>query len=641
MDKCAIDFRIPDTPVWKAQAYREDMPMYDKIRLSYTRAAALAKQVNMTVEDIMEPSPKFWEYHTNYITTADTAVTTILTIHWNLCMGTIASYPNPHPALTSVLSELQQFQSVGEFMLTEVGHGLDARNIETTATRNIDGSFDLHTPVLEAAKIMPPTTPHAGISRWAVVFAQLIVDGEQRGFRPFVVRINNADGSMVHGIVSRLLPARPGAKPVDHAVTTFNHVQIEPWALLGGLDKSENPRKDFIRHIQRVTVGTLALSLCNIPVLRLIAYIAGRYSQKRTVASVGSPQRVPIITFSTQHRPILTALVCTSVFEAFGQELCRSMGEQEPRVWAGLACVFKQTISSATETLYNEIIDRCGWQGLYAHNQMIELAMALRGNSIAEGDKLVLCIRLVSELLLNRYQLPKARDPKSLLAQHEVSLWKKASRLSRKIMIIPGSNRNNAFNELILPQCTLLVKATGNRMAYESASSAGISPLALKLFETYCILQDPGWYIEHKKLSTAAMHKCHAEAVSALLPMLDSMLEQTQAAPWATAPILKNGDWKEFLQNLPAFSCDGDIPLGATPDLESPGNSVATSEDVYNRQAETETYRKPSDLMKGSNISAHKSGTASKHDAAKSEKRKGRGLLLRLSSTLTALQQSF
>jgi len=38
------------------------------------------------------------------------------------------------------------------FMLTELGHGLDAKNLETTVTLQPDGSFILHTPRPEAAK---------------------------------------------------------------------------------------------------------------------------------------------------------------------------------------------------------------------------------------------------------------------------------------------------------------------------------------------------------------------------------------------------------------------------------------------------------------------------------------------------------
>lgn len=39
-------------------------------------------------------------------------------------------------------------------MLTEVGHGLDARNMETTATLLPDGGFELHSPSWAAAKLV-------------------------------------------------------------------------------------------------------------------------------------------------------------------------------------------------------------------------------------------------------------------------------------------------------------------------------------------------------------------------------------------------------------------------------------------------------------------------------------------------------
>ena len=37
-------------------------------------------------------------------------------------------------------------------MLTEIAHGLDVKNLETTVTLQPDGSFILHTPRSEASK---------------------------------------------------------------------------------------------------------------------------------------------------------------------------------------------------------------------------------------------------------------------------------------------------------------------------------------------------------------------------------------------------------------------------------------------------------------------------------------------------------
>lgn len=106
-------------------------------------------------------------------------------------------------------------------MLTELGHGLDARNLETTATLLPDGGFELHTLSPAAAKYetkepilctfilmfrnsrcMPPNTVRSGLPVIAVVIARLIVDGEDRGVRPFLVPMS--DGSkMCTGVTSK------------------------------------------------------------------------------------------------------------------------------------------------------------------------------------------------------------------------------------------------------------------------------------------------------------------------------------------------------------------------------------------------------------------------------------------------------
>lgn len=40
----------------------------------------------------------------------------------------------------------------GQFLLTELGHGIDALHLETTATLLPDGSFELNTPHERAGK---------------------------------------------------------------------------------------------------------------------------------------------------------------------------------------------------------------------------------------------------------------------------------------------------------------------------------------------------------------------------------------------------------------------------------------------------------------------------------------------------------
>jgi acyl-CoA oxidase len=305
--------------------------------------------------------------------TLDSGAWTILTIHWNLCMGTISSFLNERPDLLPLLEALERFDICGEFLLTELGHGLDARNLETTATLQTNGSFVLHTPHPGAAKTMPPSSPHSGMARTAVVFARLMVAGKDLGVRPFIMPLNDASGAMSPGVSCTLFPARPGAKAIDHSSTSFTHVPLPAGALLGNLHGSlEDERWAFLYAIHRVTVGTLCLSTSNATVLRVAGCIGGRYSAQRRI---GAPKSVPVLSFSTQYGPIARILAHAVVFDNWALEATKmflaNAGKLDMQNVIG--SVFKATVISYTQKALSGLVDRCGWQGLYAHNQVSRL----------------------------------------------------------------------------------------------------------------------------------------------------------------------------------------------------------------------------------------------------------------------------
>ncbi|KFA63324.1 hypothetical protein S40285_01805 [Stachybotrys chlorohalonatus IBT 40285] len=481
----------------------------------------------------------------------DSAALTILTIHWNLCIGTIAPFAKTRPDLRPLLDDLQQFRICGQFMLTELGHGLDARNIETTATLQDDGSFHLHTPNPAAAKAMPPSTTMGAVPKVAVVFARLIAAGQDVGIKPFLVRLCDADG-MCAGVTAKVLPSRAGAKPLDHALTSFDQVVLDRSALLGTMEKAHSPRMDFLTQLWRVAVGTLAISLTNVPALKTCAYIAWKHSRGRQVASE-SGKRVSILEFSTQYGPVLHCAMQGAVMDAYADETIKMFRDQSLRfeVRHAVATTFKATIIDATQPALAELVDRCGWRGLYGFNQIAEIMLAQRGNSIAEGDYLVLCIRLASEVLLGRYQLPAAKDPTCLLAQHEHRLWTQAHETLTQIA--NGKARSAAFNAHILPRCRALVVATGQRMAYEAArDAASITPQVLALYESTCVLADPADYCEsgHKMRDLQARH---VAAVDAALPQLSTLVDAEDIRICTSSPLVDSLKWEEFIGGLPTF----------------------------------------------------------------------------------------
>ncbi|RYC65727.1 hypothetical protein CHU98_g457 [Xylaria longipes] len=348
--------------IFNAGADHLDFPTPDETSLSYKRARLVCRA--------------------SAIFSRDSSMGTTLSIHWNLCIGTIGSYITRRPDLAPLLEKLINFDLCGEFLLTEVGRGLDARNLETTATLQPDGSFDLHTPCRSAAKAMPPTSPLAGVGRVGVLFARLIVNGADHGIKTFFVHLSNENG-LLPGVTSQLLPKRCGAKALDHAITTFTHVRLGPESLLGSLVRARDQRTDFFRQIHRVPTGTLSLSMCNIPALRLSALIAGTYSSRRHVAGGSDSKGIPILRFPTQYRLILDAVVQSMAYDAFADEaialfLDKSLAKE---VRHGVAVCFKTAVGTDTQSTINELAERCGWQGLFAYNGIIEMAIGVGSTS--------------------------------------------------------------------------------------------------------------------------------------------------------------------------------------------------------------------------------------------------------------------
>lgn len=114
-------------------------------------------------------TPAFWKLHMDMLTAMDGGAINLVSVQYNLFVGTVAPFAATHPELPSIIDKalrvdiscvlrlafwnyilLTCFRS--QFMLTELGHGLDARNLETTATLLPSGGFELHTPSPNAAK---------------------------------------------------------------------------------------------------------------------------------------------------------------------------------------------------------------------------------------------------------------------------------------------------------------------------------------------------------------------------------------------------------------------------------------------------------------------------------------------------------
>ena len=105
----------------------------------------------LTAKDVLESSDKFWALQFDPRLPLDCACYTIIAAHVGLAIGTLAKFADYRRDVADLVKGMLKFDTVGLFLLSERGHGLDAFNIETTATLTPEG-FVLNTPREEASK---------------------------------------------------------------------------------------------------------------------------------------------------------------------------------------------------------------------------------------------------------------------------------------------------------------------------------------------------------------------------------------------------------------------------------------------------------------------------------------------------------
>ncbi|KAF9240048.1 acyl-CoA oxidase [Melanogaster broomeanus] len=509
---------------------------------------------DLSASDVQFCSPRFWAMMTDPIMALDTAMFTILAAHVGLAIGTLSRHLHKRPDLRPLVNRLLRFDTVGIYLLTERGHGLDAFNIETTATKTSEG-FIINTPREEACKFMPASTPSFGFPKVALVMAKLIVDGEDRGGRFFIVPVCN-EREMFHGVESIRLGPRPGTSPLDFSITRFNHVFVPYTALvssnLGDYSISQSPLEAWWDEVWRIPLGTMAVTAPWITSIRAAAFIAGKYSMHRSLQGKGI-EPIPIISFRTQQWPIAHAIAVGLVMNNWYPTVAMHTMDKtlDHRVLHGLAVIAKTTACRHFQRCIPEVAERCGAQGTFEHNYMARIDNDGKGVIIAEGDVLTLCIRLFSELLLERYRIPLPDASESLLAQHAVSLLEENKELLKQLR---GGHRSEAFGNLILPQAEPAIEAIGHAMAYSAGLRSGLPRPILDIYECAVIRRDPAWYSENAGLTRIDQRIREDEAVTSVIPNLETYLDDLNIEEYVSAPIVSDEAWKAYYGAMPVFT---------------------------------------------------------------------------------------
>ncbi len=409
----------------------ENLCWLDRARLSYERFRILNQKLKINEKDILDYSEKLQTLH-EWVGSVDGTLMTIMSIHYNLCMGTILRLAKRTPKVDEVLQELETLKSFGVYLGTELGYGNNLFNLQTTAHYDpVSQSFKITTQNTEAKKYMP-NTGHPEVPKIAVVFARLVSLGEDCGVFPFIVRLRDAHGELTPGVRVTLLGEKPGYH-LDNAVTSFKDVEIpKEFILLGSESILEDDgsfrsnvsskRRRFLAAIDAVQAGKLSFTGAISTGTLVGCKIAFNYaSQKRTFAP--DQKDVPLLSYNNQKKDIYSSFANALAIRAIYDEALRiyhldpiSQNDEKTK-YCSLAKYFS---SSVGQGVFLKLRERLGAQGMFCHNRVIEYLNYVFGIVSAEGDNQILQLKIAKDLILNQswsksFITGKLRFKKSLM----------------------------------------------------------------------------------------------------------------------------------------------------------------------------------------------------------------------------------
>lgn len=167
-------------------------------------------------------------------------------LHGTMFLLTLFGQSNDKQGM-KFFSRAMNYEIIGCYAQTELGHGSNVRGLETTATWNNDKkTFTIHSPTLTASKwwigSLGRTANHA------VVMAQLIVNGVSHGPHPFCFQIRDMETHQpLEGIHVGDVGPKFGYNTMDNGFLLFNNVEVPHDAMLAKHSRVDKKTGEYIK----------------------------------------------------------------------------------------------------------------------------------------------------------------------------------------------------------------------------------------------------------------------------------------------------------------------------------------------------------------------------------------------------------
>mgnify|MGYP000580849575 CR=1 FL=1 len=314
------------------------------------------------------------------------------------------------------LDKTGKLELPGCFAMTELGHGSNVRDIETTATFDKESKeFIIHTPFASARKDYIGNAAAHG--QMATVFAQLQIDDQEYGVHAVLVPIRDTNNKPLQGIYIEDCGPKLGLNGVDNGRLWFNHVRVPQENLLnrfGDVDENgvysspiESPSHRFFAMLGTLIGGRVGIPSAALSASKSALTIAIRYGSKRRQFGPDDKDETQLLDYKTHQRRLMPLLAKAYALDFALKDLLtqyvRDQNLEDKRELEALAAGLKAFSTwNATDTI-QECREACGGQGYLAVNRFADLKADTDVFTTFEGDNTVL-MQLVAKGLLTQFK---------------------------------------------------------------------------------------------------------------------------------------------------------------------------------------------------------------------------------------------